>query len=252
MTLFDTHAHYDDQAFDSDRDGVIASLPGLGVELVMNSASDIASSEKAAALAKKYPFVYASAGIHPHEASKAPDDWENRLAALCADALAVGEIGLDYHYDLSPRGVQRDMFDAQLSFAERAGLPVIIHEREAVADTLDILARHKGIRGVMHCFSGGVDTAKIVLSMGLYLSFGGMLTFKNAVKAPAVVSYAPSDRILFETDCPYMTPVPHRGERNFSGFLPLVALRAAELRGVDPDDMALTAYENGKKLFGIR
>ncbi|MBR6739672.1 MAG: TatD family hydrolase [Clostridia bacterium] len=249
MRIFDTHAHYDDDAFDSDRDEVISSLPSFGVELVMNVGCDLESSKKAAILAEKYPFMHASAGIHPHEAAKVPSDWEKELTELLALSPAVGEIGLDYHYDFSPREVQREIFDAQLSIAQRLDLPVIIHQRESTADTLDILSAHKGLRGVVHCFSGSLDTAKTLLSLGYHLGFGGALTFKNALKAPEVMEYMPEDRILFETDCPYMTPVPYRGKRNFSGYVPLVVLRAAEIRRTDPEALSLSALENGRSLF---
>lgn len=253
MGIFDTHAHYDDEAFEQDRDELLSALPREGIELVLNSASDIDSSRKAVALAEKYGYIYATVGIHPHEAAKAGENWRCELTALSKEpkVAAIGEIGLDYHYDFSPREVQKSFFDAQLSLAEQLGLPVVIHEREAWADTADILAAHPNVRGCMHCFSGNTETMKFALARGLYLGFGGSLTFKNAKHTPAVMAVCPRERILFETDAPYLSPVPLRGRRNDSRNIRFAAERAAELRGEDADELISAANANGRLLYNI-
>jgi len=247
----DSHAHYDDKAFNPDRAEVLASLAGSGVGTVINAGADIKSSKASLSLAARYDFLYATVGIHPHEAARAPADYLVAVEALAGQkkAVAVGEIGLDYHYDFSPRNVQKKVFDEQLSLAEKINMPVVIHEREALADTLDILKTHPDVRGVMHCFSGSVESAKTFLNRGFYLSFGGVLTFKNAVNAPKVVLYTPFDRLLIETDCPYLAPVPHRGERNDSRFLPIIAQKMADIRVVSLAEVEKTTTENAKNLF---
>ncbi len=253
MKLFDTHAHYDDEQFDGDRNALLASMPENGVELIVDPASDIASSEKARDIAERFPFVYFAAGVHPHEAAKAAPDYLDRVRELSAHpkCVAVGEIGLDYHYDFSPRDVQRRVLEEQLSLARELGKPVIIHEREACADCLDILGRFRDVRLVIHCFSGSWETARTLLDWGFYLSFTGVVTFKNARKPLEAAAKMPLDRLMLETDSPYMTPVPHRGERNSSLLLHLVAEKIAELRGMDAEELAETAFENGKRFFGI-
>jgi TatD DNase family protein len=254
MRLFDTHAHYDDAAFDADRDGLLSSLPGKGIGLVVNAGADEASSRAAVELSKRYGFIYSAVGIHPHEAAKAEAGWQERIEALSKDGKcrAIGEIGLDYHYDFSPRDVQKSIFDGQLSMAESLGLPVVIHEREAFADAIDILKGHAGIKGVFHCFSGNRETAKVVLGMGFYISLGGAITFKNAKKPPEVMAYVPDDRIMLETDCPYMTPAPYRGKRNDSSYLSVTAETAARLRGCTVQEIAELTFKNGKEFFGIK
>jgi TatD DNase family protein len=253
MLLFDAHAHYDDPAFDPDRDALLASLPKKGVGLVVNAGSDEASSRASAKLAESYGYIYFAAGIHPHGAAKAEAGWRERIAELAKHekCRAIGEIGLDYHYDFSPRDVQKAFFDEQLSLAESLGLPVVIHEREAFADTLDILKGHPGLKCVFHCFSGNRETARLVLSMGHYISLGGAVTFKNAKKPPEVMAYVPGDRLMLETDCPYMAPVPYRGRRNDSSLLALTAEAAARIRGCTPEEIASTTYQNGRMFYGI-
>lgn len=251
---FDTHAHYDDEKFDADRFEVLASMPEKGVELILNPGCDMASSRMAVGFAERFPFVYAAVGVHPQSA------YEFRLSDL--DELkklsenekvrAIGEIGLDYYYDdNAPRDVQLDCLEAQLCLAESLGLPVIFHDRDATADSLDAVRRHKDLRGVMHCFSGSWETAKTVLDAGWYISFTGSVTFKNAKKAPEAAAKMPLDRLMLETDSPYMAPVPHRGKRCDSSYLPHIAARIAELRGQTQEEVAAATMENGKRFFGI-
>ncbi len=253
--LFDTHAHYDDERFDEDRDALLASLPEKGVELVINCASDMPSSKTSIALAEKYPYIYAAVGVHPHEAKSLTDADIEELRALSAHekVVAIGEIGLDYHYDFSPRELQRNAFARQLALARETALPFVVHEREAIGDCLDIL-KSEGIGercGVMHCFSGSRETAKILLDMGMYLSVGGPVTFKNNVKTVDMVAYAPLERLFIETDSPYLTPVPHRGKRNDSGYVRHVVEKIAEIKGISVDEVIEATANNAKKFFGI-
>ncbi len=251
--LFDTHAHYDDEKFDADRDELLAKMKDAGVGLIVDPASDIASAKKARDIAHAYDFVRFAAGVHPHEAGAAEEGYLEEIRALAADpkCVAVGEIGLDYHYDFSPGDVQRRVYAGQLELARELDKPVIIHEREAVADNLDILKAHPGARGVVHCYSGSWETAKILLDMGFYLGFTGVVTFKNARRVLEVVEKMPADRMVIETDSPYMAPVPHRGERNSSLFVHLVAEKIAEIRGMSFEDAARITLENGKRLFSL-
>ncbi|SHH77108.1 TatD DNase family protein [Sporobacter termitidis DSM 10068] len=251
--LFDTHAHYDDEQFDGDRDALLSSMNENGVALIMNAASSLASSRAALALADKYPFIYAAVGVHPHDAKDMDGDTLPALEALLRHpkAVAVGEIGLDYHYDLSPRDVQQRRFQEQLALAESVGLPVVIHEREAARDVLDILGRFPRVTGVFHCFSGSWETAKLLLDKGWYLSFTGVITFKNARKSHEVIVNMPRDRLMIETDCPYLAPEPVRGRRNSSLNLKYTAAKAAELLGISAEETAALTTANGKRFFGI-
>ena len=251
---FDTHAHYDDTRFDADRDVLLAGLPGQGVSLVLDAACDLPTAYSAAALADRYAYIYAAAGIHPHEADSATDAALAEIEALCKKekVVAVGEIGLDYHYDFSPRDVQKTAFYKQLELARALNLPVIVHDREAHEDCLNAVRAFPGVRGVFHCFSGSVETAQELVRCGWYISFTGSVTFKNAKRAPEVVASIPDERIMIETDCPYMTPVPHRGERNDSSYLQYTAAAIAAMRGTTPAAVAALTLENGKRFFGIQ
>ena len=253
MTLFDTHAHYDDEQFDGDRDELLVSMPENGIGLIVNAASNVTSSKNALALADKYPFVYAAAGVHPHDTEQIDDATVSELEALLAHpkAVAVGEIGLDYYYEHSPRPVQQLRFRQQLELCSRVKLPVIIHEREAARDTLDILNEYPQVTGVVHCYSGSWETAKILLDKGWYLSFTGVITYKNARRAHEVIEKMPRDRIMIETDCPYLAPVPVRGRRNSSLNLRYTAEKLAELLKIDPEEAAALTMENGLRFFGI-
>ena len=250
---FDTHAHYDDKRFNDDRDAILGSMREAGVTLILNSASSLKSAKFGLKLADKYPFVYSSVGVHPHDAKSMTDDTVSELKKLLshAKAMAVGEIGLDYHYDFSPRDTQKKRFREQLELARRVGKPVIIHEREALPDMMSILGDYRDLSGVFHCFSGSWETAKTILDMGWYLSFTGVITFKNARKALEVLEKMPEDRIMLETDCPYLAPEPYRGKRNSSLYLPYIAEKVAEARGKSVEEVAALTMENGLRFFGI-
>ena len=250
--IFDTHAHYDDERFDGDRDELLASLPGQGVCGVVNAASDLAAARRSIALAERYPFFWAAAGIHPHEAADAPLGWEDELRDLLEHprVVALGEIGLDYHYDFSPRETQRALFERQLRLAKEKDVPVVIHDREAHEDALRLLQEFRP-RGVVHCFSGSVEMARELLRRGWYLGFDGPITYKNAVKALDVIAACPTDRMLLETDSPYLSPVPNRGKRNDSRNLPYIAARIAEIKGMTTEEVAEVTLQNGKQLFGL-
>ena len=251
--IFDTHAHYDDEAFDGDRELLLPSLKSRGVGLVIDCGCDVASSEKAIGLSEKYDFIYAAVGIHPHEAEKAKDSDLDEIRRLLKNrkAVAVGEIGLDYHYDFSPRELQRAYFEKQIILANELDMPIIVHDREAHEDTLELLRKYKP-KGVLHCFSGSVESAKEIISLGMYIGLGGAVTFKNARKPLEVAEFVPLDRLLLETDAPYMTPVPFRGKRNDSSLIPYAAIKIAEVKGIDPQSVIDAANENGKRLFKIK
>ena len=252
--LFDTHAHYDDEAFDADRDAVLTALPGQGVGLVLNPGCDVESSRKAVQYAAAYPHVYAAVGIHPENCGgyTAGDRAMLEKLAQQPGVAAIGEIGLDYYWaENPPRELQQQVLRDQLALARELALPVIIHDREAHADTLAIIREFPGITGVFHCFSGSPEMAQELLKLGWYLGFDGPVTYKNARRAPEVAAVTPLDRMLIETDSPYMTPVPYRGKRNDSGYVHLVAEKLAEWKGVTPEEMARITTENGKRLFRI-
>ncbi len=252
--FFDSHAHFDDDAFSDDRAELLGAMKENGIDHIINIGASMSSSRQSVALAEKYDFMYAAVGIHPHDADSATErDMEELRQMLRHEkVVAVGEIGLDYHYDFSDRDSQRKWFRRQMELAAEEKMPFIIHEREACRDTLDILkASDLSQGGVFHCFSGSVETAEIVLGMGLYLSFGGVITFKNAQKAVEVVKMMPMDRLLIETDCPYLTPVPFRGKRNNSMYVKYVAEKIAEIRGMTTEEVARITAENTKRLFRI-
>lgn len=252
--LFDTHAHYDDESFDADRDAVLTALPEQGVGLILNPGCDVESSRKAVRYATAYPHVYAAVGIHPENCGgcTAGDLDAIRALAQLPKTVAIGEIGLDYYWaENPPRDFQQQVLRQQLALARELALPVIIHDREAHADTLAIVREFPGVTGVFHCFSGSPEMARELLKMGWYLGFDGPVTYKNARRAPEVAAVTPLDRMLIETDSPYMTPVPYRGRRNDSGYVHLVAEKLAEWKGVTPEEMACVTTENGKRLFRI-
>ncbi len=257
--IFDTHAHYDDEAFDEDRDDVITGLKDRGIGNVVNVGSSLEACESTIALAEKYPFIYAAVGVIPSETAELEalenaDDmkWLEKLTSH-DKVVAVGEIGLDYHWDTPERDVQKKWFIRQLHFSIDAGLPVVIHSRDAAKDTLDIIKSEHNCAtgGVMHCFSYEKEIAREYLDMGYYLGIGGVLTFKNARKLIEVVEYAPIDRLVLETDSPYLAPVPHRGERNDSGNIPYVVEKLAEIKGIDPEEVIRITTQNAKKLYRL-
>ena len=252
--FFDTHAHMDDAAFDADREELLAALPGLGLGLVMNPGCSLASSRNAVALAEKYPYIYAAVGSHPDAADEVNEDVLEEYKKLCKQSKkvkAIGEIGLDYHYEDIPRGVQKEAFRAQMSLARELDLPVIVHERDAHEDGIAIVDEFPEVKGVFHCYSGSAEMAKWLVSRGWYIGFTGVLTFKNARKAIEVASSIPIDRIVIETDCPYMAPEPFRGKRNDPGKVYRMAEKLAQIRGISPEDARRITMENGKRLYRI-
>lgn len=250
---FDSHAHLDDTRFDGDRTEIFDTLKEHDVGLVMNVGCDLPSSERSVALAERYPFVYAAVGSHPDDADHVDGRLLDRYRALAAHpkVRAIGEIGLDYHYEDIPRARQIIAFEEQLELAETLKKPVIVHEREAHGDATDIVRRHPDVRGVFHCFSGSKELALWLVERGWYIGFTGVLTFKNARKAVETAQVLPLDRILIETDCPYMAPEPYRGRRNDSRYVPLVAEKLAVLRGLTPEEAGSITTENARRLFGI-
>ena len=250
---FDSHAHLDDARFDGEREEIFATLADHGVGLIMNVGCDLPSSERSVTLAERYPFVYAAVGSHPDDAGHVDGRLLDRYRALAAHpkVRAIGEIGLDYHYEDVPRAQQIIAFEQQLELAEALHKPVIVHEREAHADAMDIVRRHPDVRGVFHCFSGAKEMALWLVERGWYIGFTGVLTFKNARKAVEVAQALPLDRILIETDCPYMAPEPYRGRRNDSRYVPLVAKKLAELRDLTPEEAGRITTENARRLYGI-
>lgn len=253
--LFDTHAHYDDERFDGDRDALLASMPENGVGLILNPGCDLDTSRKAAAYAAAYPHVYAAAGYHPENLEGGVDlDAIEALARENPKVRAIGEIGLDYYWEKDPakRKYQQEVFHAQMRLAKRLGLPVIIHDREAHLDTLTVVEQHPGVTGVFHCYSGSAEMAKRLLGLGYYLSFTGVITYKNARKAREVIEIAPLDRIMVETDAPYLSPEPFRGKRNSSLYVYRVAEQIAEIRNLPAEEVVRITAENGRRFFGIQ
>lgn len=255
MNIFDTHAHYDDDSFDSDREQVLSCLAQKGVSRVLNAGCDLERSLQSIELAKKYDFMYASVGIHPHSAQSVLLENQNYIDILRQYAtekkvVAIGEIGLDYHYDFSPAEVQKQVFTSQLELAKEVDKPVIIHSREATLDMQAILERYN-LRGVVHCFTGSKEIAQQHLKQGLYIGFTGVVTFSNAKKVLGAVDITPMDRILLETDCPYMAPSPHRGKRCTSDMIVHTANAIAQIKGVSVQELIDQAHENAVRLFGI-
>lgn len=251
--FFDSHAHLDDARFNADRAQILRELSAHGVDFIMNVGCDLASSVRSVALARQYSFVYAAVGSHPDDAAAVDGALLERYRALCTEekVRAIGEIGLDYYHEDVPRVQQIIAFEQQLELAEALGLPVIVHERDAHGDAMDILRRHPNATGVFHCFSGSVEMALWLAERGWYLGFTGVVTFKNARRAVEAVQALPLDRILIETDCPYMAPEPHRGKRNDSRLVPLVAAKIAEIRGLSAEEFGEISTENAKRLFRI-
>ena len=253
--LFDTHAHYDSNQFKEDRMEVLAALPQAGVGLVVNPGCDLATSRTAVELAETFPHVYAAVGVHPGDCADWQDSWLTELERLAREhqkVRAIGEIGLDYYWkDNPPRAFQQMVFRRQLELAAELGLPVIVHDREAHQDCLSIVREHPQVTGVYHCYSGSLEDAKVLVRLGWMISFTGTITYKNARKALEVIEWLPMDRIMIETDSPYLTPEPFRGKRNDSGHVHLVAEKIAQIKGLEPDEAARITLENGKRFFRI-
>jgi TatD DNase family protein len=253
--LFDTHAHLDDSRFDEDRKDIIEQCKADGVELILNAACDMRTSFSSIALAKEYDFIYASVGVHPHDAKSMDSKTIDMLRDLSVNpkVKAIGEIGLDYHYDFSPRDVQKQRFMEQIDLAKQLKLPIIVHDRESHGDIMEIFKKMdvKGMGGVLHSFSGSVEMARECLKLGFHLSISGPITFKNNVKTVEVVREIPLDMLLIETDSPYLTPVPYRGQRNYPGYVRYVAEKVADIKGITFEEVAQKTLENGKRLFDI-
>ena len=252
--LFDTHAHMDDLAFQEDREDILEGLADKGVGLVMNPGCSLASSRNAVALAEKYPFVYAAVGSHPDVADEVNEETLEEYRKLCKlheKVKAIGEIGIDYHYEDIPRERQLKAFRMQMELAREVGLPVIVHEREAHEDGMAVVREFPNVTGVFHCYSGSAEMARQLVDKGWYIGFTGVLTFKNARKAIETAQAIPIDRIVLETDCPYMAPVPHRGKRNDPGYLCHMAEKLAEVRGLSLEEIHQITFENGKRLYRI-
>ena len=251
--IFDSHAHYYDERFDDDRDELLESLKNNGVGYVLGASSDMENSRLSVELAEKHPFMYASVGIHPHDAKDLKPADIDELINLSnhEKVVAIGEIGLDYHYDYSPRDDQKRCFTELLELAIKLDMPTIIHSREAHADTLSVLKKYKP-KGVVHCYTGSVEMVREIINLGMYIGLDGPVTFKNAVMPVEVAKAVPLDRLLIETDCPYLAPVPFRGKRCDSTMLIHVAEKIAEARGLTTDEIISATRENAMRLFGIK
>ena len=251
--IIDTHTHYNDEAFDEDREELLKSLPDNNIEKVINIGADMKTTEETVLLAKKFPYIYAAVGVHPDSADEINEESLVRLEELCKDekVVAIGEIGLDYYWDNVDREIQKDAFRKQIALARKVNLPIIIHSREAAKDTIDILFEEKvdEIGGVMHCYSYSKESAEIINRLGFYFGIGGVLTFKNGKKLREALEVMPLDRILLETDCPYLAPVPFRGKRNSSLLLPYVVEVLAECRGITTEEVERITKENAERLF---
>ena len=251
--LFDTHAHLNDPAFDPDREELMAGLAGKGVGLVMNAGCSLESSRDIVNMTAKYPWLYGSVGSHPDSASEVNEAVIEEYRKLCQNEKikAIGEIGLDYYYEDIPRDIQKQAFRMQMQLAKELDMPVIVHEREAHDDGMRIVKEFPGVTGVFHCYSGSAEMAKWLVSRGWYIGFTGVLTFKNARKAVETAASIPLDRIVIETDCPFMAPEPFRGKRNDPGYLYRMAEKLAEIRGITAEEAAAITTENAKRLYRI-
>ena len=251
--IIDTHAHYDNEAFDMDRDVLLSGLPSRGIELVVNIGASIETTKETLKLTERYPFVWGVVGVHPSETTKMEEahiDWL-REAARRPKTVAIGEIGLDYYWDEPDREIQKHWFMRQLDLARETGLPVVIHSRDAAKDTLDIMKGQRAgdMGGVIHCFSYGVELAREYLDMGHYLGIGGVLTFENARKLKEVVAYMPMERMVLETDCPYLSPEPFRGKRNSSLNLPWVVRAVSAIKGISEEEVISITSDNARAMY---
>ena len=252
--LFDSHAHYNDERFLEDINELLSSMQENNVGYIMNACASVDEIDYILKLANKYDFLYASVGVHPHEVSTMTQTDIDKLreCAKHPKVKAIGEIGLDYYYDNSPRDLQKKWFERQIELSLELDMPIIIHDRDAHRDCLDILNKYQGVKGVFHCYSGSAEMLDEVLDLGLYVAFGGSITFKKAQKPVEAVKKAPLDKILIETDCPYLTPEPYRGKRNSSLYIHLVAEKIAQIKNIGVDEIEKITTENAKKCFGIR
>ena len=255
VNIFDSHAHYDDESFNEDRDAVINELKGNGVIGILNCGASIEGARDSVKLADKYDFLYAAVGIHPEHANEFNEDTIKELKELASNSKvrAVGEIGLDYYYEENPpKEIQKNVFRAQMELAKELNLPVIIHDRDAHEDTLNILKEFPEVKGVLHCFSGSVEFARECIKLGYYIGFTGVVTFKNAKKIVEVAKEVPFDRMLVETDCPYMAPTPYRGKRNRSDYISYIIEKLAEIKEVSQEEISRVTIDNTKKMLNIQ
>ncbi|MCI9486137.1 MAG: TatD family hydrolase [Lachnospiraceae bacterium] len=253
--IFDTHAHYDDRAFDGDREELLGSLLERGIGRAVNIACSLSSIRRTLELTEKYPYLYGAAGVHPTDTGELGEENFGEIGKALAHPkiVALGEIGLDYHWDAPERPVQKKWFERQLALARETGMPVVLHSRDAAKDTLEMVKSAGGIElsAVMHCFSYGVELAREYLNMGYYLGVGGVITFANGRRLKEVVSYMPMDRLLLETDCPYLAPVPFRGKRNSSLNLPYVVRAVAEIKGITEAEVERITWENACRFYRL-
>ncbi|MFA5658031.1 MAG: TatD family hydrolase [Oscillospiraceae bacterium] len=250
--IFDSHAHYDDERFDADRDTLLTSLFENGVSGIVHASTDIKSAEFGVEYSERFPLFYTSAGVHPENLNGLDENYISRLEELsrAAKVAAIGEIGLDYYWEKENKELQKKVFSEQLELANRLGLPVIVHLREATQDGLELLTKYRP-KGVVHCFSGSVETAREVLSLGMYIGFTGVITFPKSFKAQEVLKIVPDDRLLLETDCPYMAPVPNRGKRCDSGMIADTAKKAAEIKGMEVQEILNITAGNARRMYGL-
>ena len=251
--LFDSHAHLNDEAFDQDRAELLETFRDAGVGLVMNAGCSLASSREGIALAEAYPWIYCSVGTHPDTADEVNEEVLEVYRQMCSHpkVKAIGEIGLDYYYETIHRDAQMRAFRMQMQLAEELDMPVIVHERDAHEDGMSIVKEFPKVKGVFHCYSGSAEMARQLVDMGWYIGFTGVLTFKNARKAVETAASIPLERILLETDCPYMAPEPYRGKRNHPGYLPKMAEKLAQIRGIPVEKAIRATMENAKRLYRI-
>ena len=253
--MIDSHAHYDDEAFDIDRDTLLISMSDNGIEVIVNVGANIKGSKASVALSEAYPFIYAAIGVHPSDVDELNEEkmtWIKNMSKH-DKVVAIGEIGLDYHYEDTDKELQKKWFISQMQLAKEVNKPIIIHSRDAARDTITLMkeAKAEEIPGVVHCYSYTKESAREYLQMGYYFGIGGVLTFKNAKKLKEAVAYIPLDRILLETDSPYLAPEPFRGKRNSSLYLPYVVSEMASIKGISEEEIIRITTENTKQLFGI-
>jgi len=255
ILIFDTHAHYDDERFDEDRDSLLTELNQKGISYILNASASLESLDSSIELSERYDFIYAALGIHPHSADKMDEGVLQKIRVLSKNkkVVAIGEIGLDYFYDNSPRDIQRYWFERQIELAKELSLPIIIHDRDAHEDTINIIKKTNAgqVGGIFHCFSGSAQMALEMLKHNLYIAIGGPVTFKNARKTVEVVNAIPLDKLVVETDCPYLAPEPYRGKRNNSGYLVHTIQKIAEIKGIGEAEVAEATLANARKVFKL-
>ena len=251
--FFDSHAHYNDERFNEDRDELLRAMSKNDVDYIVNAAANIAGSNEGIQLAEKFPSIYAAVGVHPHDVGELEEDAIETLENLSKHpkVVAIGEIGLDYYYDHSPRDIQRLWFERQMALAKKVKLPIIVHSREASQETFDMIKESGLSSGVIHCYSGSAEMAKEYIKLGFYIGIGGTLTFNNARKTVEVVEQIPLESIVIETDCPYLTPMPHRGKRNDSTYLKYIAQKIGDIKNLSIEEVARVTTDNAKILYNI-